>query len=156
MRCGAKAKGTGRPCRLPAGWGTDHPGAGRCKLHGGASLRKHGRRCSPEVRRAITEAHEKAARAMNMEDDVVMVRALRLAVLNKIDRAKRPDGGTGPIELTADEVRMLGDLCEAASRIDYRRLRIEQGAKALDKYDQADDRAELAKLLGLRPEDLPE
>src|SRR5690606_39090034 len=27
----------GTPCQLPAGWGTDHPGSGRCKLHGGAS-----------------------------------------------------------------------------------------------------------------------
>ncbi len=22
-------------CQQPAGWGTDHPGSGRCKLHGG-------------------------------------------------------------------------------------------------------------------------
>lgn len=29
----------GEPCGLPAGWGTDHTGEGRCKLHGGASLR---------------------------------------------------------------------------------------------------------------------
>jgi len=27
----------GDPCGLPAGWGTDHVGEGRCKLHGGAS-----------------------------------------------------------------------------------------------------------------------
>ena len=27
----------GTPCRRPAGWGTNHPGSGRCKLHGGAS-----------------------------------------------------------------------------------------------------------------------
>ncbi|WP_277543239.1 hypothetical protein [Haloarcula laminariae] len=25
----------GDPCKLPAGWGTDHTGDGRCKLHGG-------------------------------------------------------------------------------------------------------------------------
>ena len=50
--CEAKTKGTGMPCRRPAGWGTDHPGMGRCKLHGGASLRgaanpafKHGLGC---------------------------------------------------------------------------------------------------------------
>lgn len=24
-------------CKRPAGWGTDHPGFGRCKLHGGSS-----------------------------------------------------------------------------------------------------------------------
>lgn len=29
----------GEPCGLPAGWGTDHVGDGRCKLHGGASKR---------------------------------------------------------------------------------------------------------------------
>lgn len=35
--CGAKAKSTGKPCQHEAGWGTDHTGTGRCKLHGGAS-----------------------------------------------------------------------------------------------------------------------
>ncbi len=37
--CGAQTKGTGAPCRRPAGWGTDHAGVGRCKLHGGATPR---------------------------------------------------------------------------------------------------------------------
>jgi hypothetical protein len=36
--CGAKTR-SGDACRLPAGWGTDHPGTGRCKLHGGVVLR---------------------------------------------------------------------------------------------------------------------
>lgn len=35
-RCGAKNR-KGNPCGRPAGWGTDHPGSGRCKLHGGLS-----------------------------------------------------------------------------------------------------------------------
>ena len=35
--CGAKAKSTGEPCKLAAGYGTDHLGEGRCKYHGGAS-----------------------------------------------------------------------------------------------------------------------
>lgn len=35
--CGGKRRGegTGMLCTRPAGWGTDHPGSGRCKLHGG-------------------------------------------------------------------------------------------------------------------------
>ena len=39
--CDADKKGGGDDdtCGLPAGWGTDHVGTGRCKLHGGASLR---------------------------------------------------------------------------------------------------------------------
>ena len=36
--CGATNR-HGEPCGLPAGWGTDHVGDGRCKLHGGASPR---------------------------------------------------------------------------------------------------------------------
>lgn len=32
--CGA-TKRSGGACRRPAGWGTAHPGTGRCKLHGG-------------------------------------------------------------------------------------------------------------------------
>jgi len=34
--CGATNR-EDQPCGLPAGWGTDHVGEGRCKLHGGAS-----------------------------------------------------------------------------------------------------------------------
>lgn len=36
--CGAIAKSTGKHCRRPAGWGTDHFGTGRCKFHGGVYL----------------------------------------------------------------------------------------------------------------------
>lgn len=32
--CGATNRHE-EPCQLPAGWGTDHVGEGRCKLHGG-------------------------------------------------------------------------------------------------------------------------
>lgn len=38
--CGAKNR-AGNPCQRPAGWGTDHAGYGRCKLHGGSH--KNGR-----------------------------------------------------------------------------------------------------------------
>ena len=33
--CGSGRKNTDAKCTRPAGWGTDHPGTGRCKLHGG-------------------------------------------------------------------------------------------------------------------------
>jgi len=34
--CGAtKRNGEDEVCKLPAGWGTEHVGEGRCKLHGG-------------------------------------------------------------------------------------------------------------------------
>jgi len=34
--CGAKNR-QGLPCKQAQGWGTDHPGFGNCKLHGGGS-----------------------------------------------------------------------------------------------------------------------
>jgi hypothetical protein len=42
--CGGECT-DGTPCKRPAGWGTDHVGEGRCKLHGGNAGRppKHGR-----------------------------------------------------------------------------------------------------------------
>jgi hypothetical protein len=43
-RCGAKLRQRDGTCRLPAGWGTDHPGHGNCRKHLGntANGRKHG------------------------------------------------------------------------------------------------------------------
>jgi hypothetical protein len=52
-KCGARLRGerAGKTCTHQAGWGTKHPGEGRCKLHGGATPRgvdsphfKHGTR----------------------------------------------------------------------------------------------------------------
>lgn len=41
--CGASTDGARRVCGQRAGWGTDHPGVGRCKHHGGSTTaqRKH-------------------------------------------------------------------------------------------------------------------
>ena len=43
--CDAQKRGSDGTCSLPAGWGTEHTGEGRCKLHGGAGGRpvEHGR-----------------------------------------------------------------------------------------------------------------
>src|SRR3712207_5682761 len=61
--CGARKRQPrypGETCRRPAGWGTWHPGCGRCKLHGGARRYKHGRYSKvareyllPDVRRRM-------------------------------------------------------------------------------------------------------
>lgn len=37
--CGAKKRTGEGTCTRPAGWGTDHVGTGRCKLHGGCTPR---------------------------------------------------------------------------------------------------------------------
>ena len=35
--CGARRRQSDGTCRKQAGWGTDHFGFGRCRLHGGAT-----------------------------------------------------------------------------------------------------------------------
>lgn len=42
-------------CARPAGWGTDHPGFGRCKLHGGSTA-NHRKSAMAQVVRADAEA----------------------------------------------------------------------------------------------------
>lgn len=44
--CGAAKKQSAGTCTQAAGWGTDHPGFGRCKLHGG---------CTPTGSKAAAE-----------------------------------------------------------------------------------------------------
>lgn len=50
-QCGGKNR-SGSPCRLPAGFGTSHPGWGRCRHHAGAS---------PTHERSVAEAQARAA-----------------------------------------------------------------------------------------------
>lgn len=49
--CGGKLHGRDGTCTQAAGWGTPHPGHGRCKLHGG---------CAPSGRMAGAEQQAKA------------------------------------------------------------------------------------------------
>jgi hypothetical protein len=55
--CGAKKRQGDGVCRHPAGWGTSHPGFGRCKAHGGST------------RNGVTHA-ELLARERALETDV--------------------------------------------------------------------------------------
>jgi hypothetical protein len=56
-RCGMK-KGGGGTCNLGAGWGTDHPGVGRCKWHGGNSLTHKKQAWTLEAQRLLGEEFE--------------------------------------------------------------------------------------------------
>ena len=48
-KCGAKGR-SGKPCGRPKGWGTNHPGVGYCKHHGG-STPTHKRAAEIEIAR---------------------------------------------------------------------------------------------------------
>ncbi len=60
--CGARSRRDGAPCQRDKGYGTQHPGRGRCKFHGG--IKKHGDRriktglFSPYMQGALREPFE--------------------------------------------------------------------------------------------------
>ncbi|MEL6705522.1 MAG: HGGxSTG domain-containing protein [Bacteroidota bacterium] len=75
--CGAKTRSGGR-CRKTAGWGTDHPGTGKCRLHGGASPIKHGRYSSVkrELIRRLIEQHADDPDPLDVLPEIAAARAL--------------------------------------------------------------------------------
>jgi hypothetical protein len=76
-KCGAKNR-QGQPCARPAGWGTDHVGSGRCKMHGGKTPIKHGR-YSKTVRERlgpILEQLEADPDPLNLLPELHLLRAM--------------------------------------------------------------------------------
>lgn len=73
---GAEAKGP--HCTRPAGWGTDHPRAGACKLHGGCSAIKHGYD-SEIIRERLGDSYERFRSDPNIatvDAEVALLRGL--------------------------------------------------------------------------------
>lgn len=81
-KCGARtraAKREGRPCQQAAGWGTDHPGYGRCKLHGGRT--PSGRNAA---RRAMAAKDDRRVLVIG-PDDRRFIKALIVFVLRRLE-----------------------------------------------------------------------
>jgi len=144
--CGAKTKGTGAPCRRPAGWGTDHAGVGRCKLHGGATPRGldsphfvHGLRCrylAPKIQDRVEQPEvtvedlesgvEEAVGAIHWARELavgagdvppLMVINALLSVLDAKLRLKKLTEQADPTPFQAEIItQMAGELMDAAER----------------------------------------
>lgn len=116
--CGAKAKQTGQPCRRPAGWGTSHPGTGRCKLHGGCSpggpkgnkkARTHGI-YETIIRDRLSEDEQAVFDAIsdttNMSHEIKILRFKLLRLLSPVEKQAVVGTEFGPeiVTLQVDEV----------------------------------------------------
>ena len=118
--CGAKTKGGGT-CRQPAGSRTDHPGTGRCWLHGGRKPIKHGRYANVlrgELGRHIIE---------HMDDENPLDLAPEMAVLRGqltlwLDRLGEFDNGVTPEQAAAIGMVVSGlqRLADTVSKIETR------------------------------------
>lgn len=118
-KCGAKNRSGGQ-CARPAGWGTNHAGVGKCKLHGGASRVKHGlyskytKHKLSEVVQSLIDNPE----LTNLREQIAFKQAL---VLNRLDQLKE--------NLTAEDTKFLSELSERVSRDIERQHKIEHGEK---------------------------
>lgn len=88
-KCGARKRdGSGQTCKLPAGWGTDHRGEGRCRKHGGTAGRPptHGlysKRLKHELRELVADLE--ADNPLDMTHELATVRALAIDFINRYE-----------------------------------------------------------------------
>lgn len=112
--CGAKARSNGgAPCRQPAGFGTWHPGTGRCKFHGGAVPVKHGRRSkvnSATLGELRAQWRRERFEAVVDEMGFDLVRIAEATVRNYVDRQaliRRMEKRWGPFRRPKTEAERL-------------------------------------------------
>jgi len=123
--CGARTRtesnGSDGTCTQRAGWGTDHPGIGRCKLHGGASPVKHGLYSAVTNHRLsdrLAQLREDEERLLDLREQI----ALQTAVIQEYLA-----GLTESETLAAEEAKTLAGLVETVSRNIERFHKVEQG-----------------------------
>lgn len=115
-------------CRVRAGWGTDHAGVGRCKLHGGASPA-----ASARARLRMAELVEPAIAVLvevitsRDEKTADRLRAAE-AVFDRVGMARRLD-----IDLTAGREALTERIMEELARAE-----VEGGRPLLDAGEEHD------------------
>lgn len=130
--CGAMTK-RGVPCRAPAGRGTDHPGVGRCRNHGGASPIRHGRYSQikrEELREAI-ERYEADPDPLNILAEIAAARALFEDFINRYQEFadalvawheswREDEGPSKPRQILdiSDAYRILSEITKMVERVE--------------------------------------
>lgn len=79
LTCGAKTR-AGTPCKQKAGWGTDHVGEGRCKLHGGKSTGVKGNKNA-----VVTHEHESIIFDFLDDEEKELLKQIDLDKIKQID-----------------------------------------------------------------------
>ena len=83
---GAKRQGEGT-CTRPAGWGTSHPGFGRCKLHGGSTPSHETAAQGQQADAALRKLWVGLDQAVPVKDPVASMERLAGALEQLVDEA---------------------------------------------------------------------
>lgn len=150
-KCGKKNR-AGGPCAKPAGWGTDHPGVGPCKLHGGATPLKRGgvskegrvttkypERIAPKLG-DLVEKHRANPEPLNLLGELAEARAVAEWYQQKHGDDLEPNTAAGLIEGITRIVKRIEDIGaqNAISRPDLMRIMQEMG-RVVAHYVQDED-----------------
>jgi len=132
-RCGGKKKQGEGTCTQPAGWGTPHPGTGRCKLHGGcapssviAGIEEQARRLlykhdAGPVADPLEALQRLAGRALALEETIGKL-------VNDLSSIRYESGGEGGGEQLRSEVAVLERAMDRCGKllVDIAKLNIEE------------------------------
>lgn len=128
--CGARAKSTGKPCRNPAGFRTDHVGEGRCFIHGGKSPVRHGRYSQVKHERLgdLIQKYADDPDPLNLEPELATLRALLEDHIERFDefktalvawyREKGVDPPKGALLSVGDARKLIAEIGRLTERID--------------------------------------
>lgn len=153
-RCNSRKRGmTDRPkmdsgswggtgyCQQPAGWGTDHVGQGRCKLHGGSIPVRHGR-YSKRLRSTLGDRIQELAAdpdLLDLSEELATSRALLERALEKLEEEE--------LDVEA-ATRIVAEVTRIAKRIEDIRAQNALSIKELQRI-----MAEMGRSVALRVED---
>lgn len=119
--CGAKTR-RGSKCQQVAGWGTNHVGEGRCKLHGGASTGpvKHGRYSiahKAALQEKVAQFYNDPA-AGDLRSELALLRAILQDYLDRwVDPADDPAVAGAQVDRVFSMVESIGKLVERIAKI---------------------------------------
>ncbi len=107
-QCGARNRSGGN-CAQPAGWGTDHVGFGKCKLHGGATPIVTGRySIKRQELAAKAQAFAGDTKPGDLTGELILMRALLQDYLDRFDDKAR---------LPFDDIERIFGMVEAIGRL---------------------------------------
>ena len=140
--CNGKIHRQDKYCQLPAGWGTDHPGKGRCKLHGGMSTGpKAGQlRYSDFVPTAMVEKYEEFAAEADVDikslnNEIALIRAKvtqlekRNEELAQIEASDIQKFNDAKIERSNNDKQIV-TMIESIRRLVETKQKVEEGVKS--------------------------
>lgn len=125
-------------CRYPAGWGTSHPGKGRCKIHGGARHDPDQVR-QPPVPRSLRQAVEERKRdpeLLSLVNEIALLRAIQERLELRLRESGEVDPNDPAVAALLAITDKIGKLIERAHRIELERRRLVPADRVVEFMDR--------------------